>query len=639
MLGFSEKVIDKRNRKFFKNLKPSEDSYGKVDKRLNRLAEKYGRKDRRLADFCIWKAEYYRDKLNYYHCVFFFKKALRIVKDACGPGSEKFLDCMVRYGRSLGSFNSKKSKNVAKRTLKIMDKGGGLTEEKRADIYISVSQIYGRLDFKNPGQRKKLLEEALKIKEEIHGEKSDNIITVLNRLSEIYKKEKIYEKAASLQTRILNIYLKQRKGEKILLTSRKLVRLLQKIDRYDKAVELIRDIILGGAPFSFPSAFCRDITEFKNIQEKLAGIYRKMNEYEKAEELYRDARSEKVIHKLHNDYKIKPVKSMAGLPVKVGGREVDPEIIKDGDLKEIRKELDRGAREEPWPLLYAADNGNKESAKYLIEEVGVDVDGELDNGITPLYLAVEAENIEIVKLLVEAGADISKEQDFCCGQVDCNIFNTAAGTGNLKIFEFLYEFKEVNTKEKNDALAAAAELEKRNIMEFFLEKGAEVTGEALLSTLDSDSPDNLDFLLSHGGNPDSAGYSKESTLLSETVLMGREKFVKILLKHGADVNKKVFHRDINAAVTEDVTPLMLSGIYSDNYRIARMLTGNGAKVDEKDSNGETALMRAAGKGRFMTASHLLKAGADKDIKNGAGKTVYGMSKENNYYLTTELLSG
>ena len=60
------------------------------------------------------------------------------------------------------------------------------------------------------------------------------------------------------------------------------------------------------------------------------------------------------------------------------------------------------------PLMYAAENGNKDIVKLLIDK-GANVNKQDKNGKTPLMYAVVKGNKDIVKLLIENGAIVNKQ--------------------------------------------------------------------------------------------------------------------------------------------------------------------------------------------------------------------------------------
>jgi ankyrin repeat protein len=59
------------------------------------------------------------------------------------------------------------------------------------------------------------------------------------------------------------------------------------------------------------------------------------------------------------------------------------------------------------PLHWYAWQGNLETAKYLIEYEMCDINAKSAAGFTPLHKAAEANRVEIIKLLLDSGADIN----------------------------------------------------------------------------------------------------------------------------------------------------------------------------------------------------------------------------------------
>ncbi|ORX65883.1 ankyrin, partial [Anaeromyces robustus] len=55
-------------------------------------------------------------------------------------------------------------------------------------------------------------------------------------------------------------------------------------------------------------------------------------------------------------------------------------------------------------------DGNEDLVKYLIEH-GADINKENEDGKTPLFWACESGNEDLVKYLIDLGADINKENE------------------------------------------------------------------------------------------------------------------------------------------------------------------------------------------------------------------------------------
>src|ERR1700753_832418 len=87
------------------------------------------------------------------------------------------------------------------------------------------------------------------------------------------------------------------------------------------------------------------------------------------------------------------------------------------------------------PLTLAANLGKVEATKLILENESVDLNlGTKDMGITPLIASFAAGNYEIVKVLIENGADVNKPNImsqpplyFCFTrlQEDTNIFENS----------------------------------------------------------------------------------------------------------------------------------------------------------------------------------------------------------------------
>ncbi len=105
----------------------------------------------------------------------------------------------------------------------------------------------------------------------------------------------------------------------------------------------------------------------------------------------------------------------------------------------------------------------------------------------------------------------------------------------------------------------------------------------------------LDFMLSHGGDPN-ARPSRDETLLHEAAFRGDVRATEILLKHGA-----------KARVYNDngVTPLHKAA-KAGNARVAERLIDAGAAPTDIDDVGDTPLHCAARYGREETLEMLMR---------------------------------
>lgn len=199
-------------------------------------------------------------------------------------------------------------------------------------------------------------------------------------------------------------------------------------------------------------------------------------------------------------------------------------------------------------LRYAAEDGNLEAIKFLIENKGADDD--VYYGKSLMHCAVRGNNLEVVRFLVE-----EKE-------VDSNLANIwgvtpiqhASEQGNLDIVKFLVEkgadFNSMDNTRRT-SVHYAAKQSNPSIIEFFVEGGADFMAH------DSDLKTPLHYA-AKGGNLD---------------------VVKFLVKKGADVNY---------ADRGGKTPLHWAA-YMGDLNIVRSLIKKGANVSAIDKNRMTPL--------------------------------------------------
>lgn len=74
-------------------------------------------------------------------------------------------------------------------------------------------------------------------------------------------------------------------------------------------------------------------------------------------------------------------------------------------LKSGTHPIDITGSDDSTPLFFAAEYGNFEACKYLIEN-GANINKRLQSGATPLYIAAQYNRVNIVKYLLEKGANI-----------------------------------------------------------------------------------------------------------------------------------------------------------------------------------------------------------------------------------------
>ena len=232
------------------------------------------------------------------------------------------------------------------------------------------------------------------------------------------------------------------------------------------------------------------------------------------------------------------------------------------------------------PLVFAAREGDIESARALLDG-GADVNQQTQYGWTPLLTAVNNRNYELAKLLIERGADVNKQ-------------NNGAWTP-------LYLAADNRNIEGGDYPVPKADMDHLALIQLLLEKGANPNLRIKDNTL-TRTIFTMQWFLEDGATPFiRAAQSGDTTLM------------KVLLEYDADPTIKTTFGDtaLTAAggigwvpgVTYERSP-------DENVEAIRMLLDLGLDPNAANSDGRTALMGAAMKGRNAAVQLLVDRGAD-----------------------------
>lgn len=207
----------------------------------------------------------------------------------------------------------------------------------------------------------------------------------------------------------------------------------------------------------------------------------------------------------------------------------------------------------------------------------------------------------------------------------------------------------------NMPLAIAAKQGSVDLVKLFIARQAAVNARnlegstALFIAAEGERQEIAALLLGANSDPNLPGRSGLPPI-SAAAYTGNEELVALLLAKGADprmldatgktamvyaagrgfvnvVKNIVAHGvDVNARYGNDLTALMWAAGHSDESDAADVkntieyLVSAGARVDDEDDRGRTALMTAAELGHAVAVETLLKAGADRRLKDKSGKT-------------------
>ena len=311
-----------------------------------------------------------------------------------------------------------------------------------------------------------------------------------------------------------------------------------------------------------------------------------------------------------------------------GGFQCVKKLIEHGADPEIRNHLN-------WTTIFFAVSKNQfDIAKYLVEDVKVNLNL-LDNaGFSPLHWAVNNRNFEMLDLLVANGADPNIQSEargsplhevithhdlemvkYLVGieRVDVELPNEfgytplfwAIANRNVETVKILVEFGNADIEAKDpggkfSALQFVILDNKPDMAEYLLEKGAQliqVEAVALLNNIGKNER-MAKILLKWIKKMD---INESSFYLS--IQHGFLDVVKLFIETGAiDVNTVEYERSL--------APLHFAVLFNQ-VDIAKYLLENGANVNEVNSKfgGESAMTIAAQKGNIEMIKLLVENGA------------------------------
>ena len=245
-------------------------------------------------------------------------------------------------------------------------------------------------------------------------------------------------------------------------------------------------------------------------------------------------------------------------------------------------------------LCLAVWHGEKEKVLDLLKVIDTNETDAL--GQTALHLAVRRGNIDIVKLLFEAGVDIDKQNKL--GQTALFL---AAQAGHVAIAQFLLD---------QDAGLTTVQADSEDIAGIIPELG---DYDPWIAAIRSDNIGMFNLFLALGFDVDDIEEEgQQLKALHLAARYGSTNIIRYLLEGRRDLAGEIVPIDINAtcnmAGLREATALHFAAAYNQPD-VIRLLIGKGAYVDQPDELLNSALYYAALEGEECTRL-LLDAGAN-----------------------------
>lgn len=283
-----------------------------------------------------------------------------------------------------------------------------------------------------------------------------------------------------------------------------------------------------------------------------------------------------------------------------------------------RKELLTGGidaidGENPTPLWLAVDRGHEDIVRILLDN-GADANGNCGSYGYALQEAAHRGNKHIATVLLQNGARVNEQSGF----LD-NALQAALSRGHEHTAQLLLEYgADVNApvKKYGTALIAASVHGDSQTTQLLLEHGADVNaqvweyGTALIAASSHGNEQIVQLLLEKGATIDT--YAGKDTALLVAATNGREKIVEMLLEKGAEVNYsgEPECQPLAAAAAEG----------SVNEGIVATLLEKGADVNARSWRYGCALIAAVQRGfeNEGIVRKLLEKGADVNAQGPGG---------------------
>ncbi len=237
------------------------------------------------------------------------------------------------------------------------------------------------------------------------------------------------------------------------------------------------------------------------------------------------------------------------------------------------------------PMTVAAEKGNMDIIRLLVENGKADINAKSSYGVTPLIAATAAGQAEVVQYLIKHGADSTAKDD-----LGKTALTYASNFDNAKTLSDLIALDKTSLNIPDNA-----------------------GNTPLIYSAQRGYLANVKTLLSNGANVNYRNPASGLSALSAAAAEGYLPVVKWLVKNGK--------ADVNLPDLSGRTPIFYA-VENDKPEVLQFLLANGADVNSKDHTGVTALMRASAKDRQACQKILLnQKNIDVNAQDNLGRSV------------------
>ncbi|MDP8200533.1 MAG: ankyrin repeat domain-containing protein [Candidatus Tenebribacter burtonii] len=340
------------------------------------------------------------------------------------------------------------------------------------------------------------------------------------------------------------------------------------------------------------------------------------------------------------------------------------DITKAGNLDSLKfflkthpNQFDTVDNRQSTPLMFACDRGYLDIVKFMVEE-GANLNKQDVDGDTPLIWAIAKNHYSIAEYLIQNKADVN-----ILNKNHINALFWAIYRADERMVKLLIDNGidlGVQDYEGNTALHIAGINQKVEIAKLLVDSGADLEDREsrgrtplVLTAREHGNLEIIKHMIENGADVNSSD-NYGSTALELTAWRGYEEQMNYILEKGAQIpeaddkkfilanfcckqsleklyekldEKNVFDR----ILTETDKNLLTEAAQGDSPQIIGWLCDKGFAVNEPDLYGWTPLHYAAESGNFDVVKALVDKGANIDKRNLMGESAFNItvSKSNN----------
>ena len=309
--------------------------------------------------------------------------------------------------------------------------------------------------------------------------------------------------------------------------------------------------------------------------------------------------------------------------------------------------------------LYRACVSEQLQVVQILLEAGADVNL-TSKGFYPVMAACDAGNIDLINLLVKAGADATcrKSNNETCLHAIVNAYSSAVNLQKLKhgvstldiantIKSLLESGVDVDARcsQEETALYRASIAGLEHIVRLLLEEGADANGLTscgpLYAACERGYTPIVDLLLRHGADSNA---SSSGVPICRAVQERYTDIVELLLKHGADTYKQdpsgsyaLIYFTKWLASQRCKTTQVSNPLDERNLNILKSMLNVGGDVNVLSKHGHNALHIASNAGMCDVMTELIRHGANCNHLTFRGNRALDVACKNGHELAVELL--